>query len=115
MVDTYSCIVLTLLVLNPFHVLCFVLQTDTTTAPTHSAETSTDKLALSIQTSSADMMLFSLAQIHVISRTSGFGQKAAFLSEFSSKHHIFFADKHKVCNLESYDQPDHVAGGWSGV
>lgn len=68
-----------------------------------------------MESSASDMILFSLAHVHVISSTSGFGQKAAFLSMSSQKHHIFYADASKNCTLGKGDKPDTVAVNWSGV
>lgn len=63
--------------------------------------------------SASDMMLFSLAHIHVISRSSGFGQKAAFLSEASNKIHIFIGNDGDKCTLTKFSQDS--AKVWSGV
>lgn len=58
-----------------------------------------------------DLMLFSLADYHVISPRSGFGQKAAFLNRKATRNHIYYpaeggGSKHQ--KLSAY--PGAVAG-----
>lgn len=66
-----------------------------------------------LTSSASDIMLFSLAHVHVISRSSGFGQKAAFLSESSNKIHIYFGDDGLNCSLTKFTAD--AARYWSGV
>lgn len=68
-----------------------------------------------IRSAMADMYLFSLANLHVITYTSGFGQKAAFLSESSYKKHIFFGKNGYNCSLSKSIDPTDLATHWSGV
>lgn len=63
--------------------------------------------------SASDIMLFSLAHIHVISKSSGFGQKAAFLSDASNKIHIFLGDDGAACSLIKFSADSALQ--WSGV
>lgn len=91
-----------------------VLQTDIVTRPEHIYE-GVKSLDRAIQDSAADMHLFSLAHVHVISFMSGFGQKAAFLSPSSQKHHIFYAEHFENCTLSKSNKPDNIAEFWSGI
>ena len=69
----------------------------------------------------ADMHLFSLAHIHVISQKSGLGQKAAFLSTTrnklfitpeSNRTHIFIGDMGTNCTPVSIVD---IVSQWSGI
>jgi hypothetical protein len=74
-----------------------------------------------------DLMLMSLADYHIISKTSGFGQKAAFLNRKPHRNHIFYpeVERHKetdriedsydICRIDSYTNPRFIAETWSGV
>lgn len=79
----------------------------------HESQSGFDSKARALAGSASDIYLFSLAHIHVISKTSGFGQKAAFLSDASNKIHIFFGDDGVNCSLTKYSVDS--ATQWSGV
>lgn len=92
------------------------LLTDTTYQPTHIYEkqhaTQIEKQHLAIRQSASDMHLYSLAHVHVITKTSGFGQKAAYLSESKNRIHVFYGHRGYNCSL---DRTYSVAENWSGV
>ena len=79
----------------------------------HESQSGFDSKAQALAGSASDIMLFSMAHVHVISKTSGFGQKAAFLSDASNKIHIFFGDDGANCSLTKYSVDS--ATQWSGV
>ena len=98
------------------HIYGNQLITDLSYQPKHIYEDQTvdrvDKQHISIKQSASDMYLYSLSDIHVITRHSGFGQKAAYMSEIMNKIHIFYGDQGKNCSIgHTYS----VAENWSGV
>ncbi len=94
------------------------LITDELAEPAHIFENVQDSRSAQIKalrSSASDIHLFSLAHLHVITRTSGFGQKAAFLSDQSNKIHVFYGDQGSKCSLGTHESPEHVVINWSGV
>ena len=74
---------------------------------------------MALQSAAADFQLFSMADYHVISERSGFGQKASFLSEKAKRDHIFYppgvANATSKCSFLYPTPPSVVAKTWSGV
>lgn len=75
--------------------------------------------SIALQTAAADFHLFSMADYHVISERSGFGQKASFLNKKSKRDHIFYptgaANISLKCSVLHPTPPGVVAKTWSGV
>lgn len=69
----------------------------------------------SMQLGAADLMILSLAHIHVISATSGFGQKAAFLSSSKYRNHVYLIPRHDACGVMNFVNPTWLAQHWSGI
>ena len=89
--------------------------TDVDVAPEHVNDSGNGMQAKikAMKSAAADIMLFSLAHVHVITMSSGFGQKAAFLSDSSNKIHVYFGSDGESCSLIKYSA--NAAVYWSGV
>ena len=81
-----------------------------------------------VQTAVMDMYLLSMCDYHILSPTSGFGQKAAFWNNKSNRTHIFYpvinnkkskSNNNKrmnsKCILSNPTDPSIIASMWSGI
>lgn len=82
---------------------------------------SNDQQKKAFQEAASDLHIFSLANYHIISYRSGFGQKAAFLSSDVNERRIYYPDvlhrteEGSMCRLDNYMDPDVAAVTWSGI
>ena len=90
--------------------------------PKHTYSTATRNGNLSaqaMQAAASDMFLLSLCDYHVLSPSSGFGQKSAFLSSKPKRDHIFYpfdaTSRLSKCTLSNPTDPAIIASKWSGV
>lgn len=89
-----------------------VMQVDTENKPAHTYYSAPDALARIMRHSASDMHLLTLADIHIISANSGFGQKAAFMV---SSSRMYALPRDLMCVVDQYDDVARVAALWSGM
>lgn len=100
------------------------LLTDTTTKPLHTdcevqGNCSRSAVKQALHRAASDLMLLSMADVHVVSARSGFGVLGAMMKP-GRLHYIFKIDEYRPrhkqdhCSLENADVLDVVAESWSG-
>lgn len=89
-----------------------VHQVDLTTIPSHSFYAPKNVLVQAFRQSAVDMTLLSMADIHIISAHSGYGQKAAFIA---GSRHILGVPRSTICSVENAKDIASAARQWSGI
>ncbi|KAJ3167393.1 hypothetical protein HDU88_002315 [Geranomyces variabilis] len=68
-----------------------------------------------LDTAFADMLLFSEADFHVITKNSGFGQQGAWMHRHTARHIYVVDGQPRKCGIWDADPLEDVASNWSGL